>query len=93
MASNNLVARGPFSSTNPPTSLNLASFNIAASLTVRAFNTDGPAFEVDGQITSLTGVGAQAPVPEPTSLMVFTGLGAAFIARVRMNRRGRDRDH
>jgi hypothetical protein len=82
MVNNNLVQRGPFNSTDPPTSLNLASFDLGANLTLSA----GQYMTVTGTITSLTlltGGGGPPSVPEPASVLVFLALGAGVAVRLR----------
>ena len=77
MSSNNLVNRAPFNSLDPPASLNLADF-VGANLTVQGTGSDGQPLNIIGTVTSLVPVGATAPVPEPSSLLVFAVVGAGI---------------
>jgi hypothetical protein len=81
MVNNNLVQRGPFSSTAPPSSLNLSSFNMGTQLILQGTPAGGQYETVFGTITSLTPLfgGSESPVPEPGSVLVFLVLGAGFI--------------
>jgi len=89
MSSNNLVQRGPFTSTNPPSSLNLADFNNGANLTLWGTTADGRQINVVGTITSLVEVSA---IPEPSSLLVFIVLGAGLFRRLRTSSCRRNED-
>lgn len=89
MSSNNLVSCVPFTSSNPPTSLNLADFS-GANLVVQGTTSDGQQLNVVGTVTSLVPLGdSQMPVPEPASFLVFAVMGAGVLCYLR--RRDRDR--
>jgi hypothetical protein len=75
MTNNNLVQRAPFTSTSPPSSLNLANFSMGASLTVEMNFSNGTGQMYAGTITSLEAVTA---TPEPASFLVFGILGAGL---------------
>jgi hypothetical protein len=89
LGNDDLVQRAPFSSTALPTSLSLADFSMGGSFTVEFMTAGGQETNVYGTITSLSEVsGAPTPnVPEPSSLVVFAGLVAAFFAHRGRNRR------
>lgn len=72
MANNNLIQRGPFSSTSPPSYLNLQDFSIGADLTVQINPTNGTGQMYVGTITSLT---LETATPEPRSFLIFAFLG------------------
>ena len=82
MVNNNLTSRGPFSSTDPPSSLNLGSFSMGAQLILSGTPGGGSQYEtVIGTITSLTplDLGHGGPsVPEPSSVLVFQPMGAGL---------------
>jgi len=83
MSNNNLLQRAPFNSSNPPSSLNLANFDIGSNLTFWGKTADGQQVNVVGTVTSLVAVSA---VPEPTSLLVFfMVLGAGLSRCLRTN--------
>jgi hypothetical protein len=90
MSSNNLVSPAPFTSSNPPTSLNLADFS-GANLVVQGTTSGGQQLDVVGTVTSLVPLGGnQMPVPEPGSFLVFVVMGAGLWGYLR--RRGRSRN-
>jgi hypothetical protein len=81
---NNLVTRGPFSSSNPPPSLNLADFGGGAGFSVWGYTGDAETTNIYGTVNSLTSPswqppGTQTPVPEPASALVFLVVGVAFV--------------
>jgi hypothetical protein len=86
MVNNNLVQRGPFTSTDLPSSLNLSDFSMGAQLDVTISTAGGQQETVVGTITSLTPLGIDGqPVPEPASLLVFfLVLGAGLSRRLRL---------
>jgi hypothetical protein len=86
MVNNNLVYQGPFNSTDPPSSLNLANFSMGAQLTLTGTPAGGLYENITGTITSLTpltGGGGPPSVPEPSSVLVFLALGAGFTMQLR----------
>lgn len=98
MSSNNLVARGPFSSTNPPSSLNLSQFNNGANLTLMGTLAGGQQVNIVGTINSMVQLGADGnpipdgnPVPEPASVLIFVVMGAEICRRLRLRDRRRHR--
>jgi len=86
MVNNNLVYRGPFNSTAPPSSLSLTSFSMGAQLILQGTTAGGQYESVVGTITSLTpltGGGGPPSVPEPASVLVFLVMGAGFAVHLR----------
>jgi hypothetical protein len=86
MVNNNLVYRGPFTSTDPPSSLNLASFSKGAQLILQGTLAGGQDVNVIGTITSLTPLtsgGGPESIPEPASVIVFLALCAGFVVHRR----------
>lgn len=79
MLNDNSVQSGPFASTAPPLSLNLASFSMGAQLDVTISPGNGQGAAYVGTITSLV----ETSAPEPTSLLVFGILGAGLWRRHR----------
>jgi hypothetical protein len=88
IGNNNLVQRGPFSSLSPPASLKLSDFSNGGNLTLSGENGSGQGFNVVGTITSLTPL---SQVPEPSSVLVFTSLGAGLVTLRRCRTRWRRR--
>ena len=90
MVNDNSIQNGPFTSTNPPLSLNLASFSMGAQLDVTISPSNGQGAAYVGTITSLV----ETSAPEPASLLVFGILGAGLWRRHRRaseRSKGRDR--
>jgi hypothetical protein len=79
MVNDNSIQNGPFTSTNPPLSLNLASFSMGAQLDITISPSNGQGATYIGTITSLV----ETPAPEPASLLVFGVLGAGLWRRHR----------
>ncbi len=79
MVNDNSIQSGPFSSTNPPLSLNLASFSMGAQLDVTISNSNGQQTAYIGTINSLV----ETSAPEPASFLVFGILGAGLWRRHR----------
>lgn len=75
MVNDNLVQRGPFTSTDLPATLNLSDFSMGANLTLNGRGANGQGVNVVGTITSLTPIGQ---VPEPSTALIFVVLGAGF---------------
>ena len=89
MSSNNLVERAPFSSTDPPPSLNLADFS-GANFSLEGTTAAGQQLNVIGTVTSLVPLSdPQVPVPEPGSVLIFVVAGAVAWVRLRRGRRPR----
>ncbi len=87
LVNNNLVQPSPFSSQNPPTTLNLASFSLGGILTVWGTTAGGQPLDVMATVTSLEPLGFTA-APEPASFAVFAILGLGYLG---MSRAGRIR--
>jgi hypothetical protein len=90
MVNDNSIQSGPFTSTTPPLSLNLASFSMGAQLVVTISPSNGQGAEDVGTITSLV----ETSAPEPASLLVFGILGVGLWHRHRRaseRSKGRDR--
>jgi hypothetical protein len=77
-ANNNITQRGPFDSSKPPSSLNLADFNIGANLTFWGTTADGQQLHVVGTVTSLV---PALQTPEPATLVVFVAVVAGLVLR------------
>jgi PEP-CTERM motif len=90
MVNDNSIQNGPFTSTNPPLSLNLASFSMGAQLDITISPSNGQGATYVGTITALV----ETPAPEPASLLVFGILGAGLWRKHRrasQGWKGRDR--
>lgn len=76
MVNNNLVQRAPFTSSIPPSSLNLSDFTAGASLTFWGTTAAGDPIDVSGTVTSLVAISS---VPEPVPILVLLAMGAGFL--------------
>jgi PEP-CTERM motif len=87
LQNNNLVQAAPFSSTNLPTGLSLANFSLGGNFLLEGTIGNGPNLNIFGTITSLTPLSASsdAPVPEPSTVLVFLVMGAGLAVRLRKN--------
>jgi hypothetical protein len=87
LGNNNVTQPGPFSSTSLPSSLNLGDFNLGAQFFLYGTTSpSGPYINISGTITSLTGDGDPAAVPEPSSVLVFLVLGTGLALRLSKRR-------
>ncbi len=89
LSNDNTAQPGPFTSSAPPSQLNLADFSIGSNLNVFGKTADGENVNIIGTITSLT---PTAAVPEPSTALVFAllGGGLAFFPRAKATRKSRD---
>jgi hypothetical protein len=87
LQNNNLLQAGPFSSTNLPTGLSLADFSLGGNFLLQGTIGNGPNLNIFGTITSMTplSAGSDAPVPEPSTILVFLVMGAGLALRLRKN--------
>ncbi len=85
LQNNNLVQAGPLSSTSLPTGLSLADFSLGGVFLLEGSIGNGPNLNISGTITSMTPLSAssEAPVPEPSTILVFLIMGAGMALRLR----------